>query len=73
VPRDAVLDRDGSTGHVFLAAGDKAEERKVTIGIENLHELEITSGLQKGDKIVTVGQATLQNGDKITLPSTASR
>ncbi len=64
-PRDAVLDINGTTGHVFVAAGDHAEERKVTLGIENMREIEITSGLQKGDKVVTVGQASLQDGDKI--------
>jgi len=69
VPREAVLDSTGSTGHVFIVSGDHAEERKVTLGIETMREIEITSGLQKGDKVVTVGQASLQNGDKILTPN----
>jgi HlyD family secretion protein len=71
VPREAVLDINGSTGHVFVVAGDVAEDRKVTIGIETIRDIEITSGLQKGDRVVTVGQSSLQTGDRILMPNAA--
>ena len=65
-PREAVLDINGTSGHVFVISGDHAEERKVTVGIENMREIEILSGLEKTDKVVTVGQASLQSGDKVS-------
>ena len=30
-----------------------------------MRDIEVTSGLQKGDKVITVGQGQIQNGDKI--------
>ncbi len=68
VPREAVLDVNGGTGHVFLVAGDHAEERKVTVGIDTMRDIEITSGLREGDKVITVGQSSVQNGDKVLVP-----
>jgi HlyD family secretion protein len=70
VPREAVLDVNDSTGRVFVVVHGKAEERKVTLGFSNLHDVEITQGVQAGDLVVTVGQAQLQNGDKIQVGGT---
>lgn len=72
VPRDAVLDARGSTGRVFVVSGSTAEERKVTLGIEQMRDVEITSGLQVGDRLVVTGQASLQNGDKVALANASA-
>jgi len=65
VPRSAVLDLTGNNGSVFVLAGDHAERRKVTIGIDTMRDVEIRSGLHEGDKVITAGQASVQDGDKI--------
>src|SRR5262249_12790913 len=65
VPRDAVLDLNGTSGRAFVAAQNIAQERPVKIGFSDLQRIEITSGVNAGEQVITVGQAQLQNGDKI--------
>lgn len=55
LPVDAVL-RDGKGMHVWLeTAQGKFEPRKVTTGMENFESVEITQGLDAGDKVVVTG------------------
>jgi cobalt-zinc-cadmium efflux system membrane fusion protein len=55
VPRDAVQELQGERV-VFIALGDgQFEKRAVQTGREQGGTIEITSGLQKGDRIVTSG------------------
>lgn len=73
IPRDAVLDFSGSGGSVFIAVTkpgeDKpvAEKREVKIGFTTFREVEVTSGLKEGDKVVTAGQGQLDNGSKLQI------
>jgi RND family efflux transporter MFP subunit len=67
VPREVVLDYDGKTGRLFVVVNKKAEERKVKTGFATLAVVEILDNLQEGDNVVTVGQAQLQNGDKVEV------
>ncbi len=69
VPHDAVLDYDGTGGRVFLAENGVAQQHQVKTGFSNLHDIEIVAGVSPGDKVITVGQAQLQNGDKIQVLS----
>lgn len=52
---------------VYLAQGDKAEKRQVTIGAREPGFVEIISGLSVGDVIVTDGVAKLVDGSAITV------
>lgn len=55
LPVGAVI-RDGKGTHVWIEKSTgKFEPRKVITGMENADVVEITSGLQKGDKVVTTG------------------
>ncbi len=65
VTRDTVMDKNGSTGRVYVVKDGVAEERKVTIGIQSGDKFEITEGLQSGDKVVFSGQGQIQKGDKV--------
>jgi RND family efflux transporter MFP subunit len=67
VPRDAVLDYnlEKRTGRVFVAKEGKAEERTVKTGFSTFRLVEIIEGVRDGEKVITTGQAQLQNGDKI--------
>ncbi len=67
VPRDTVLDILGDNGRIVIANGDTAEVRKVKIGFTSNNEIEIVSGVKAGEKVVTVGQSQLQDGDKIQI------
>jgi Cu(I)/Ag(I) efflux system membrane fusion protein len=55
VPIDAVI-RDGKGTHVYLETGTNTfQPRMVKIGLEDFEQVEITEGLQAGDRIAVTG------------------
>lgn len=52
---------------VVVGPNNKAVVRPVKVGIATMQEVEITSGLRSGEKIVTVGQQGLKTGDKLAI------
>lgn len=60
IPQSAVL-HEGNSTEVYLASSDgKYAVRRVTTGAVQGDRVEITSGLQNGDKVVTQGAAFLR-------------
>ena len=43
--------------------------RKVKTGIVTQNQVEVTSGLQPGDSLITVGQGQLQPGQSVKIES----
>lgn len=66
VPRKAVITRDGES-KVFVVEEDKAMMRKVITGLNNGSEIEITEGLDLGEKLIVTGNENLVDGDKVTI------
>ncbi len=66
IPRSAIIEDQG-TANVFLIDGDRAIRRPVNTGYSNRGMVEITSGLQDGDQVVTVGQSSLKEGSQVTI------
>lgn len=66
VPMSAVTGSEGDYS-VFVLEGDAA--RRVSVGIGEITDdlVEITSGLQEGDQIITTNLNSLQDGDKVTV------
>lgn len=64
VPAEAVV-HEGEEAAVFVAAGDQAVRRVVTLGIVNGEQAEITSGIKAGEAVIVKGQAGLPEGAKI--------
>ena len=55
VPREAVL-YEGDTARVWIASDDKTLElRQVVPGLVNGNMVQVTSGVQLGEKVVTKG------------------
>jgi multidrug efflux pump subunit AcrA (membrane-fusion protein) len=52
---------------VFVLNGDRAEERKVKIGLTNGTHYEVLEGLAPGEMVVTVGQSLLRNGTRVSV------
>ena len=69
IPREA-LQGSSQDASVFVAENGKAVLRKITVGEGNDLDLEILSGLKKGDKIVTTGQINLSDGKSIQIVET---
>lgn len=66
VPKDAVIfDPMKQSASVFVAKDGKALEREVHVGLTDPKQVEVTSGVAVGDKVIVAGQSALQNGDPI--------
>lgn len=60
--------------HVMLIdSHNYARERHVKVGITTMDKVQIVSGLQAGDRIVTTGQQTLKDGDKVAIQNEGSK
>jgi RND family efflux transporter MFP subunit len=67
VSAEAVAIRPDGSRTVFVVEGDIARQRKVTTGLEGGGWVELTEGVQEGDKIVLRGFEKLKDGVPVTL------
>ncbi len=66
IPVQAVK-RNGEEATVLLVNADnRIEERKIKVGIEGVHSLEVVEGLKEGDRIVIGSRSQFQPGDHVT-------
>ena len=67
LPRAALTSWDMASGKgaVFVVAGDTARVRPVTTGVVNGELIEITGGLQSGDRYAARGAFNLKDGDRV--------
>jgi len=65
VPEAAVLDRAGIVGVFVVDAQGAAQYRMVRLGRKDGGQVEVLSGLNAGDKVVTGNAQVVNNGDKI--------
>lgn len=66
VPIEAVK-YEGEEAYVFKIEEDKAVKSIVKIGKEGDEQVEITSGVSKGDRVVVGGADQLRDGDKVKV------
>ena len=66
IPRSAIVENQDESS-VFIVDGDRAVRRSVTTGYGNRGMVEIVSGLDDGDQVVTVGQASLKQDSRVTV------
>jgi RND family efflux transporter MFP subunit len=52
---------------VYVVNGDKAILRKLTLGRESGEQIEVLSGLNPGDAVVTSGQINLRDGARVSV------
>ena len=66
IPRSAIIEDQG-TASVFVIEGDRAIRRPVDTGYSNRGMVEITTGVQDDEQVVTVGQASLKQDSRVTV------
>lgn len=67
VAKEAVLSEDGKHA-VFLVAADQSVTRQeIQVGYEESGQIEVISGLQPGDTVVTAGKGSLRDGAKVEV------
>jgi RND family efflux transporter MFP subunit len=70
VPSVAIMNPSGDQASVFVVdRSGRATPRKVSLGIVVNAMTEVTSGLNEGEKVVTVGQLYLKENDKVQSTS----
>jgi RND family efflux transporter MFP subunit len=71
VPVASVVDLNGKRGVFLTAENSTAKFFPVVTGLEDQGFIEITQGVQEGDRIITTGAAGLRDGDRIVLAGQA--
>jgi RND family efflux transporter MFP subunit len=63
LPQKAIIENK----YVFLAQGNKAHKKEVTLGLQNVSLVEIVNGVQEGDLVVIEGNYGLIDGSDIKI------
>jgi RND family efflux transporter MFP subunit len=69
VRKEALLNWNLETGkaEVFVVSGDKAQKRTISTGMGSGVSVEVLSGVQPGDQVVTRGAFALRDGDRVVV------
>lgn len=71
IPAEALLTgSDGSTSVIILDTDNKPHKKKVKVGIRDAGDVQVTEGLQGGERVVTVGAFALSQEDDPILAKT---
>jgi RND family efflux transporter MFP subunit len=68
VPSEAVVVTPKGLRVAYVVEDGKAQQRKITTGIEGGGKIQILSGIKPGDQIVVAGNEKLKDGIEIRLP-----
>jgi len=63
----SVIQKTSKGEMLYIADGDKAKSVPVTTGRNSNGQVEILSGLNPGDKVITTGYEDMDNGEKISI------
>lgn len=66
IPRESVV-HEMRDAHVFIANGNVARKRAVTLGLEDGDVVQVLSGVNAGDRIINAGQGGLKDGSAIKV------
>ncbi len=73
IPPAALLpSQQGGTIVMVVGADSVAHERKIEVGVREAEKLQVVSGIQPGEKVVTVGGLGLQDGGKVQIGKPAA-
>ena len=67
IPKSIILSRQRGKTIFVIDRGGTASERIIRTGLENLTDVEVTGGLSKNDRFVTVGFETLSTRSKVKI------
>jgi len=71
IPAEALLTTpDGDNSVIILDTDNKPHKKKVKVGIRDVGEVQVTDGLQGGERVVTVGAFALSQEDDPILAKT---
>lgn len=66
IKNTSITNEDG-VYYAFVNLNGKAEKRKLQIGIQDKEYTEILDGIKPSDEVISAGQDSLKNGDKVKV------
>jgi membrane fusion protein (multidrug efflux system) len=66
IPRKAILYKQNKT-YVFVMNGNLVSQREIELGLTEEDFVEVASGLNEGEVIVTVGVEGLKDGQRVDV------
>lgn len=66
IPRSSLLTEDGEDS-VFVVEEGVAKKKDLIIGYDDGEDVEVKSGLEQGQDVVTIGQASLRDGTPVEV------
>ena len=67
LPYSSVINENGKYYVFVVGKGNKVSKREVKVGLNDDSYYEITSGVSLGEKVITVADETLKDGQKIKI------
>jgi RND family efflux transporter MFP subunit len=65
IPIQAVIQNGNQASVLVVDAQNRVQSRPVQIGIQSSSRVEVVSGLDEGDRVITGGQSNYQQGEKV--------
>lgn len=73
ISKDALVKSEDGAFAIYVAKGELAEQRKVTLGVTTAETAELRSGVSAGEQVVVVGQTALRDGAAIRVIADVAR
>ena len=67
LPYSSVINENGKYYLFTVGSGNKVSKKEIKVGTNDDSYYEIASGLSVGDKVITVADESLKEGDKIKI------
>jgi len=67
IPRSSMINTYGSWIVFIINERNIAQRREITLGLESETMVEVTGGLEIGDRVVTAGQNFLTHGEPVRI------
>jgi RND family efflux transporter MFP subunit len=67
VPQSAIVPKGATTVVYVVDKDNRAREKQVTVGIENTTIVELTDGIQPGEKVITKGNTLVNEGTLVRV------
>jgi RND family efflux transporter MFP subunit len=65
IPIQAVMQNGNQASVLIVDARNRVQGRPIQLGIQSSSRVEVVSGLQEGDRVITGGQSNYQQGEKV--------
>ena len=67
IPKDIIMSNNRGKYVFIVGNNNTAEQRMISIGLQNEDNVEVIDGLKKNDRLITDGYETLRNRSKISI------